>query len=139
MAIRLPFAAAVFLAVVLGSDAASAHHSFAAEFDRSKPIDITGKVTKVEWMNPHARFYVETADKDGAKVNWNFELSSPNILIRQGWTRHSLHLGDTVTVKGFRAKLAMNVGSASTVRLKDGRTVFGQPQNSGAGNSGAGQ
>jgi hypothetical protein len=128
---RLPFVAAVFLAIILGSGAASAHHSFAAEFDRSKPIDITGKVTKVEWMNPHARFYVDSADKDGKKVNWNFELTSPNILIRQGWTSHSLKVGDTVTVKGFRAKLSTNVGSAATVRLQDGRTVFGQPKDSG--------
>jgi hypothetical protein len=127
---RLPFVAAVSLAAILGSGAAWAHHSFSAEFDRSKPIDITGTVTKVEWMNPHARFYVDSAGKDGKKVNWNFELTSPNVLIRQGWTRHSLRPGDTVTVKGFRAKLATNVGSATTVKLKDGRTVFGQPQNS---------
>ncbi len=111
---------------------AFAHHSFSAEFDRSKPVDVTGTVTKVEWMNPHARFYIDAVGKDGKQVHWNFELATPNILMRQGWTRHSLKPGDKVTVKGFRAKLAPNVGSASTVLLADGRTVFGQPKKSSA-------
>ncbi len=104
---------------------ADAHHSFSAEFDRSKPIEIKGTVTKVEWMNPHARFYVEVTDKDGGKVNWNFELTSPNVLMRRGWNRNSLKVGDAITVKGWRAKKADHVASAGTVTLADGRKIFG--------------
>src|SRR5580704_2775744 len=66
-----------------------AHHSFAAEYDNAKPIALTGTVTKVEWMNPHARFYINVKDDKGAVTNWEFELGSPNALMRLGWTRNS--------------------------------------------------
>lgn len=104
--------------------AAFAHHSFAAEFTRDVKVKVTGTVTKVQWMNPHARFYVDVKDAKGETHNWNFELASPNVLLRQGWTRHSLKLGDTVTVEGFGARAAKYVGSARTVTLADGRKVF---------------
>lgn len=117
-------AAAAFTCVALPAAAAFAHHSFQAEFDRNKPVEITGKVTKVEWMNPHARFYVDVTDAQGNKVNWNFELASPNVLMRRGWKRNSLKPGDTITVKGFQAKRSSNVANASTVTLADGRKVF---------------
>lgn len=103
---------------------ALAHHAFAAEFDRALPIEITGTVTKVEWMNPHARFYVDAEDENGEIVNWDFELGSPNGLMRQGWRRDSLKPGDTVTVTGWRARNAPNVGNARTVTLADGKRVF---------------
>jgi len=103
---------------------AFAHHAFAAEFDRNKPITITGTVTKVEWLNPHARFYVDAKDESGKVVNWDFELGSPNGLMRRGWTRNSLKIGDAITVTGFRAKNAPYVGNATTVTLGDGRKVF---------------
>ena len=127
---RLVQVAVAFGAALAAGAPAVAHHSFAAEFTRKRPIEVTGTVTKVEWMNPHARFYVEATDKSGVKVTWNFELTTPNILMRQGWTRHSLKPGDKITVKGFGAKNGAHVGSASTVLLADGRRVFGQPQNS---------
>ena len=130
MTMRFFLVATACVATLLPLGTVSAHHSFAAEFTRKRPIEVTGTVTKVEWMNPHARFYVESTDKSGVKVTWNFELTTPNILMRQGWTRHSLKLGDKVTVKGFGAKNGAHVGSASTVLLADGRRVFGQPQNS---------
>jgi hypothetical protein len=103
---------------------ASAHHSFAAEFDRNMPVTVTGTVTKVEWMNPHARFYVDAKDDQGKIVNWDFELASPNGLMRRGWNRNSMKIGDVVTVTGHRAKNNPAVGNASTVTLADGKKLF---------------
>ncbi len=74
-----------------------AHHSFTAEYDAAKPVTLTGTVTKVEWMNPHARFYIDVKDDSGTVTNWELELGSPNALMRLGWTRHSLKPGEVVT------------------------------------------
>jgi Family of unknown function (DUF6152) len=101
-----------------------AHHSFEAEYDANKPIKVTGTVTKVEWMNPHARFYVDVKDEKGVVTNWNFELGSPNVLKRQGWQRDSLKVGDTVTVDGYLAKDGSTLANARRVTLADGRRVF---------------
>ena len=103
---------------------ALAHHSFAAEYDNNKPLTMTGTVTKVEWMNPHARFYIDVKDQSGKVANWEFELGSPNGLMRRGWTRNSLKEGDTVTVEGSRAKDGANLVNARSVKLGDGRKVF---------------
>ena len=103
---------------------ASPHHAFAAEFDSDAPVELTGTVTNVEWMNPHARFYVDVEDEDGNVNNWNFELSSPNGLMRRGWRRDSMKPGDVINVSGFRAKNAPYVGNARTVTLTDGRELF---------------
>src|SRR5262245_16809640 len=103
---------------------ALAHHSFAAEFDRSKPVTMTGTVTKVEWANPHARFYIDVKDENGKVNNWDFELASPNGLMRRGWTRNSLKIGDVVTVTGWAAKNSPFVANASTVTLSGGKKVF---------------
>jgi hypothetical protein len=102
-----------------------AHHSFSAEYDRAKSIKLTGTVTKVEWMNPHARFYLDVKDDDGKVINWEFELGSPNGLMRQGWTRNSLKIGDVVTVNGSRAKDGSNLVNASNVAFEDGKRVLG--------------
>jgi hypothetical protein len=121
---RLSVVAAAAAFVLLQGPAA-AHHSFSAEFDRNLPITVTGSVTKVEWANPHARFYIDSKDeKTGETVNWDFELASPNGLMRQGWTRNSMKLGDTVTVTGYRAKNAPHVGNAATVTLASGKKLF---------------
>ena len=101
-----------------------AHHSFSAEYDRSKPITLKGSVTKVEWMNPHARFYVDVKDDGGKVTNWEFELGSPNGLMRQGWTRNSLQIGSVVQVSGSRAKDGSNLVNASSVAFDDGKKVF---------------
>jgi len=114
------------LAVVLGLAAvpAIAHHSFAAEYDAAKPVTLTGSVTKVEWMNPHARFYLDVKDESGKVTNWEFELGSPNGLMRRGWTRHSMKEGDVITVQGSLAKDGSNLANARTVKLADGRQLF---------------
>jgi len=101
-----------------------AHHSFAAEYDSAKAVSLTGTVTKVEWMNPHARFYIDVKDENGAVNNWELELGSPNGLMRQGWTRNSLKQGDVVTVAGSLAKDGSKLANARTVKLADGRQVF---------------
>jgi len=103
---------------------ALAHHSFAAEYDNKKPIDVTGTVTKVEWMNPHARFYIDVKDEKGSVTNWEFELGSPNGLMRQGWTRNSMKEGDVVSVQGSLAKDGSNLANARTVKLSDGKRLF---------------
>ena len=114
------------LAMVLGLAAvpAVAHHSFAAEYDAAKPISMTGTVTKVEWMNPHARFYIDVKDESGKVTNWELELGSPNGLMRRGWTRNSMKQGDVVTVQGSLAKDGSSLANARTVKLADGRSLF---------------
>jgi hypothetical protein len=104
---------------------AVAHHSFAAEFDADKPIALTGSVTKVEWTNPHTYFYIDVSDqKTGKVVRWALEMGSPNGLMRQGWSRNSLKVGDVVTVEGSRAKDGSNAANARAVSLANGQRLF---------------
>ena len=113
------------LALTLGSALPlSAHHSFAADYDTSKPLTLTGTVTKVEWMNPHVRFYMDVTDASGNVTNWEFELGSPNTLMRSGWTRNSLHVGEEITVQGCRAKDNSNQGNATSILSSDGKVLL---------------
>jgi hypothetical protein len=122
MRARILGAGALFL--LMGTLPAAAHHSFATQYDADAPVTLKGTVTKVEWMNPHARFYIDVTDESGEVVNWNLELASPNVLSRNGWTRHALKEGDAVTVEGSRARSGANMANARTVTLADGKQVF---------------
>jgi len=115
---------AAALGLLFSAAPVRAHHSFAAEYDSAKPMTVKGTVTKLEWTNPHARFYVDVKDDKGKVTNWNFELGSPNVLARQGWKRTSMKEGDVVTVEGYLAKDGSNFANARRVTLADGRKVF---------------
>jgi Family of unknown function (DUF6152) len=111
--------------LVLATSGLRAHHSFAAEFDASKPVTLKGVVTKIEWANPHTYFYMDVTDQDGKVINWGMEMGSPNGLMRQGWTRNTLHVGDEVTVEGSQAKDGAHVGNARAVTLAStGKRLF---------------
>ena len=102
-----------------------AHHSFAAEFDATKPVKMTGTVTKIEWTNPHVWFYVDIKDETGKVTNWGFELGSPNGLMRRGWTRNSMKVNEVVTVEGSAAKDGSNHVNARSVTLAStGQKLF---------------
>lgn len=114
----------VAAALLLAAIPMVAHHSFAAEYDADKPVKLKGVVTKVEWTNPHARFYIDVKDADGKVTNWNLELASPNVLRRRGWQRDSLKVGDEVTVEGSAARDGSKMANARTVTLANGKGVF---------------
>lgn len=120
--------AASIVAALLTTGAAYAHHSFSAEFDAAKPVKLTGIVTKVEWTNPHARFYIDVKDEKGQVTNWNFEMASPNVLARNGWKPNTLKIGDQVTVGGYLARTAPRMAIAGAITDATGRPLFASTQ-----------
>jgi hypothetical protein len=126
--------AAAGIGLLLTAVPVVAHHSFAAEFDADKSFKLTGVVTKIEWQNPHTFFYLDITDERSKKVtNWAFEMGSPNGLMRNGWTRNTLKVGDVVTVEGSLARDGTPYGNARTVILTStGKRLFAassQPDN----------
>ena len=116
--------------ILAGSMAAAApgyaHHSFAAEFDADKPVKLVGTVTRVEWTNPHAWFYIDVMDQSGKVANWGWELGSPTSLVRLGWTRNSLKIGTVVTVEGSRSRDGSTTANARSITLNStGQKLFG--------------
>ncbi len=109
-----------------------AHHSVAAQFDRTKPVTLTGPVAKLDWINPHARFLMDVKDADGKVTRWEVELSAPAMLMRRGWTRNSVPVGGSVTVTGPTAKDGSRMIYANVVTLSDGtRVLSGSPEELG--------
>src|SRR5215468_650607 len=112
------------IALFLMPLAVQAHHSFAAEFDASKPITLTGKITKLAWTNPHAHVHVDVTGQAGKVTSWDFELGSPNALIRRGWLKNTLKPGDVITIVGYVAKDGSDLANARSITMSDGRKVF---------------
>jgi hypothetical protein len=119
MPAALVLAAALAMSVPLW-----AHHAFQAEFDDKKPIHLVGKVTKMEWINPHAWIHIDVAEPDGKVTSWMVECGSPNIMLRRGFTKESLEFGSEIVVEGYRAKNGSNRANGSSVTFKDGRRLF---------------
>lgn len=121
---RLNRAAPAVWFLLIASQTAPAHHSFMAEFDQSKPFTVTGVVTKVEWQNPHAYFYLDATDQNGRVVKWSFETATPAALISRGWKRDSIRAGDRITVQGYLAKHGTHFAAARSVQMPNGQKVF---------------
>jgi hypothetical protein len=115
---------AIALAGLMSAVPAWAHHAFEAEFDQNKPVMLVGKVTSMEWINPHSWIHIDVADANGNVTNWMVECGSPNIMLRRGFTKRSLEVGTEVTVNGYQAKNGTNRANGSSVTFKDGKKLF---------------
>jgi hypothetical protein len=109
-----------------------AHHSFSAEFDNERPVQLTGKVTDMRWSNPHAWIYIDVEQPDGTVVNWALEMGGANGLIRRGWRREDLPAGTVLKVDGWQARNGSPTANISTVTFEDGRTLFAGTSNPSA-------
>ena len=122
MGTKFRFAAAGF-GLLLAALPTAAHHAFAAEFDVDKPVQVTGKVTKLDLVNPHSWLYVDVTEPDGKVTNWRFELGAPNALFRLGWKKTTVPAGLEVVVTGFRAKSGGPVANGRSVTLPSGQKL----------------
>jgi hypothetical protein len=121
---RFALAILLVIALLLAAAPVAAHHSFAAEYDAAKPVDVTGTLTRVEWSNPHIWFYLDVKDEKGVVTNWGFSAAPPGVLMRRGITKDVLKIGAVIHVQGFRAKDGSNNASGGAVTFPDGRKVF---------------
>ena len=122
------------IGLVLGAATALAHHAFSAEFDASKPVKLRGKVTKVEWINPHAWIHIDVKAEDGKVTPWMIKAAAPNALLRRGWTKNSLAAGTEILVEGYQSKDGSNRANGSIITFTDGKKLF---VGSSAGDPGA--
>jgi Family of unknown function (DUF6152) len=123
--------------LLAGSAPLLAHHSFAAEYDPKKAVELKGTLTSIEWVNPHAWIHMDVTDASGKVTKWDCELGSPNILMRNGWRKDSLKPGDVIVVSGSAAKDGSNMANARTVKTADGARVFNAGSSGEAGTPGA--
>jgi hypothetical protein len=121
---KTKLAISLLLIGVFTAAPAFGHHSFAAEYDGTKPVKVTGTVTRVEWTNPHIWFYLDVKDENGKVTNWGFSAAPPGVLMRRGIYKEVLKIGDVVRVDGFRARDGSNNASGGAVTFADGRRVF---------------
>ena len=120
---KTSLALAIAAALLTATVPMAAHHSFAADYDANAKLEFDGVVTKVEWTNPHAHYYIDVTGVDGKVTNWNLELASPNMLNRNGWTRKTLQEGLKIHVTASRAKDGSNTGATSTIKLPNGKVL----------------
>ena len=120
------------LGLLLAAVPVLAHHSFAAEFDAKKPVKLSGTVTKMEWINPHAWIYIDVKNTDGTVTNWMVEAGAPNALLRRGWTKNSLLPGTEIVIEGYQAKDGANRANGRDMTFKDGKKLFVGSQGTGA-------
>ena len=114
----------ITIALLLFPVPIAAHHSFSAQYDDKKPVEMKGAVTKVDWTNPHARVYIDVKVASGQIENWNFEMASPNVLARNGWKRDTLKIGDQITVAGYLARVGEHMAIAGSLTDSAGKPLF---------------
>lgn len=123
MTLRLIFKV-LLVSCLLHPASGFSHHSFNAEFDIEKPVSLTGKVTRMQWSNPHGWVYIDVENEDGTVTNWALETSAANNLIRRGWKREDLPAGTTIVVEGFQARNGSPTANIRGIVLEDGRRLF---------------
>jgi hypothetical protein len=116
---------ATLMGLIASTESAKAHHAFSSVFDPDRPLDVTGTVTRVDWMNPHIWFYLDIENEAGRVESWGFEMGSPNALVRRGWSHDSLQVGEVVNVAGWLARDGSLRGAVRSIVLASGEQLFG--------------